>query len=87
MNVQSTTQAIGALLPRKKLAQDLGICVRTLMERGASDPNFPRAIIINSRRFYAQCDIERYKRNLLARAMPGARAKVSSEEEATQPLA
>jgi hypothetical protein len=60
---------IGRLLPQKAVAADFGCCVRTLADRANTDPDFPKPIIINSRRYYSAAQIGDYKQLLLTKAM------------------
>jgi hypothetical protein len=64
-----TNEPIGALIPRKRLAEDLGVCPRTVVNLARRDPLFPQPVKINMRTFYTQSSVENYKRALLRQAM------------------
>jgi hypothetical protein len=69
MDNEQATRTPGAFTPHKRLANDLGVCPRTLSNRAKTDPDFPRPIIYNGRRFYEENDCIDYKRKLISRAM------------------
>jgi predicted DNA-binding transcriptional regulator AlpA len=62
-------EPIGALIPRKRLAQDLGVCSRTVVNLAKRDPLFPQPLKISRRTYYTQAAVENYKRSLLRQAM------------------
>jgi hypothetical protein len=69
MDNKQATRTPGALIPHKRLAQDLAVCTRTLSTRAKTDPNFPKVIVYNRRRFYEEHACVDYKRKLVSRAM------------------
>jgi predicted DNA-binding transcriptional regulator AlpA len=60
---------VGRLLPAKMVAEDLGICRRTLARKVGSEPDFPRPVIINGRWYFRETLHESYKRRLIAGAL------------------
>jgi hypothetical protein len=62
-------EPIGALIPRTRLAEDLGVCPRTVVNLAKKDPLFPQPVKINMRTFYTQRSVDNYKRSLLQQAL------------------
>jgi hypothetical protein len=60
---------IGRLIPRKRVAEELGVCARSVVRRENYDPAFPKLIKINGRVYVSEEEFSAYKRTLIHRGL------------------
>ena len=63
---------IGALMPRKKVAAELGVCPRSVARYEKNDPAFPKPIRINHRIYIRVDEFTAYKAVLVRRGLCAA---------------
>jgi len=74
---------VGKLLPQKAVADELGCCVRTVVRRAAADPAFPRPVLIGTRYYFSEGQVEAYKRRLLLPQVLPQAGKISCSPRET----